>query len=541
MSNCLQQIINIFILFKKRTIFLKYSIYVILTLIIISAGMIMAASSETVIVLKVTPGDNTPPAAITNLSALVPTSTGTITITWTAPGNNASSGTLGTDSRFHIATTTILSDAQNTAYWNGRGTNTLADIQIPTSTVNPGQLQTRVVTGLAANTTYFFRIWTRDSFPTNWSNISNGTTRATLANPPNNFTVGAAYISSVTLSWGNNGNPNWTRYGLSKSTDNFTTTITTFVAFSNNLTAQTTTAISLLSETTHWFRVWAYNEEGLQTTFIITSTKTLDGTAPSAITNLTALTGTYPGEIDLSWSAPGDDGNSGTLQSGSWFYISTTTLFSQATTQSYWDGKRDNAEIQISTSDINPGFLCNYKLTGLLENVTYYVRIWTRDELGNWSSLSNGATNWAQISILSIDIDTTTFDFGGLPVSTVIVSGSTITIINTGNTNATYSLRITTTPAWNVDTSTPGNDIFALQGIFNDVKPSTTVFSGELHGLTTTYQLSGTAGGKFAGNQTGQNVPPADERKVWYLLKTPLSTSTTGQQNMIFYINANAP
>ncbi|MBN2406504.1 MAG: hypothetical protein JXJ19_02295, partial [Elusimicrobia bacterium] len=42
---------------------------------------------------------------------------------------------------------------------------------------------------------------------------------------------------------------------------------------------------------------------------------------PAAVTNLSALKGDYLGEIDLSWSAPGDDGWSGTLGDGSEFRI----------------------------------------------------------------------------------------------------------------------------------------------------------------------------------------------------------------------------
>src|SRR5204863_1269615 len=36
-----------------------------------------------------------------------------------------------------------------------------------------------------------------------------------------------------------------------------------------------------------------------------------------------------------------------------------------------------------------------YELTGLLSDGTYYIRIWTSDETGNMSALSNAATSYA--------------------------------------------------------------------------------------------------------------------------------------------------
>jgi hypothetical protein len=81
-----------------------------------------------------------------------------------------------------------------------------------------------------------------------------------------------------------------------------------------------------------------------------------------------------------------------------------------------------------------------------------------------------------------------------------------------------------------------------MQAQFNSVKPSTSTFSGSLHGMTTDYQISGGGGGKFAGSdQTGQNVEINGARRIWLLLKTPLSTSTTAEQHIYLNIIGETP
>ena len=92
----------------------------------LSVGIVMA---DATILLKVYPGDDTPPSAVTDLQVIPPTIPGEITIKWTAPGNNNNAGRLGSGSQFHITTTTIPSDALDDNYWYARGTTTLADIQ----------------------------------------------------------------------------------------------------------------------------------------------------------------------------------------------------------------------------------------------------------------------------------------------------------------------------------------------------------------------------------------------------------------------------
>jgi len=75
---------------------------------------------------------------------------------------------------------------------------------------------------------------------------------------------------------------------------------------------------------TYYFMIRAYdssnNESDLDTLSLSSATQVhaysytepADNTPPSPITDLTAQTGTSPGEITITWTAVGDDGNSGT-------------------------------------------------------------------------------------------------------------------------------------------------------------------------------------------------------------------------------------
>ncbi|MCX5781086.1 MAG: glycosyl hydrolase, partial [Elusimicrobia bacterium] len=122
----------------------------------------------------------------------------------------------------------------------------------------------------------------------------------------------------------------------------------------------------------------------------------VDLTAPATVTDLLADTGNNPGEINLSWSMPGENGWSGTLPSGSQFKIQRSIL--QGVTWS-----TSSAQITISTSGISPYTNVSYTLTGLFYGTTYYLKIWHADELQNWSLVSNTATTWAQTANISLN------------------------------------------------------------------------------------------------------------------------------------------
>ena len=116
----------------------------------------------------VPPSDTTAPAAVANLATSSPTSS-QLTLTWTAPGDDGSSGT-ATSYDIRYSTSTI-----NDTNW---GSATLISGE-PTPTA-AGTNQSMTVGGLSASTTYYFAMKTSDEVPnvSALSNVASGTTSA---------------------------------------------------------------------------------------------------------------------------------------------------------------------------------------------------------------------------------------------------------------------------------------------------------------------------------------------------------------------------
>lgn len=108
-----------------------------------------------------------------------------------------------------------------------------------------------------------------------------------------------------------------------------------------------------------------------------------DTTAPAAVTDLAAK-GPTSSSITLTWTAPGDDGNTGTATSYDIRY-STSTI-----TDANWDSATQ------CTGEPAPqlaGSSETFSVTGLGANTTYYFALKTSDEVPNESPLSNVANN----------------------------------------------------------------------------------------------------------------------------------------------------
>lgn len=134
------------------------------------------------VVSKATATESSPPSAITNLAASTSGET-TVTLTWTAPGDD---GAIGRAAQYDIRYSTAVITAANF------GSATQVSNEPVPKTV--GSAESFSVTGLVQTTTYYFAIRTADEVP-NWSGLSNVISKATTGDtvPPGQVTDLFAY------------------------------------------------------------------------------------------------------------------------------------------------------------------------------------------------------------------------------------------------------------------------------------------------------------------------------------------------------------
>ncbi len=152
------------------------------------------------------------------------------------------------------------------------------------------------------------------------------------------------------------------------------------------------------------------------------------------------------------------------------------------------------------------------------------------------------------MAVLAVDIqnlngDPNSYGYGTLQMSSAVVSTATIRVTNTGTTAATWSLRAATTTAgspWQITTGALALDQFRVSAGFDEVIPAAGTFGAEDRMSGTDALSSGTVF-TIDGSSTGVSVPIANSRNIWFLLETPLASSTTGQQDIQVTVTANTP
>ena len=137
------------------------------------------------------------------------------------------------------------------------------------------------------------------------------------------------------------------------------------------------------------------------------------------------------------------------------------------------------------------------------------------------------------IQTIGVEITESLYDFGTLSPGIAAVSGTSLTVINTGTgPNETYSLSCSDTADWTCGSS-PANDVFVLNAKFNSSTPAG-FGSNDIVG-TTPVVADGT---HFAGDETGSDVPYNEARHLWLQLQTPTSTASSAEQTIVLTITA---
>ncbi len=112
----------------------------------------------------------------------------------------------------------------------------------------------------------------------------------------------------------------------------------------------------------------------------VISFSTLDIIPPAPINDILASTGIDPGELNLLWTAPGDDSLTGMASA---YIIKAST---ELITESNWDSA---ATISDPPTPLESGEEQTMIVTGLVPAQLYYVAIKTVDDFSNISGLSN--------------------------------------------------------------------------------------------------------------------------------------------------------
>ena len=106
------------------------------------------------------------------------------------------------------------------------------------------------------------------------------------------------------------------------------------------------------------------------------------------------------------------------------------------------------------------------------------------------------------------------------------VSGSAITLLNDSDGIVeTFSLTSFDSTPWTLQ-EVPGNNQFALQGLFNSVAPATDDFTGPADSITKVEKVA--AADVFEGDQSGAGVMPGTQRVLWFKFLAPTTTTSFG-------------
>ncbi len=263
--------------------------------------------------------------------------------------------------------------------------------------------------GLAPNTTVQLLV-----APYTLSGDGPGTTSGisyTFAANPQSLLISSNTGSNLMLSWDPNNNSRSTIYELSESTDGFVNSFSTPIPTSLTYTSTQTSISNLQMDTTYYFRVRAFNSNGIPSGFSNIATTT-------TVNQVSNLTGSPGGTTSINWSW-----TSPSLPPGGYFVVYNATTSPEVlittTTNSYF------SDVALSTNSpraVQVGAITSAGEGPLTSTVTVYtsaaipafvsppiVAISSGGFTGQWAPNGNPANTGYQCTVTGVNLSSSVF------------------------------------------------------------------------------------------------------------------------------------
>ena len=286
----------------------------------------------------------TPPAVTTSAATAITATGATLNASVNPEGSATTySFTYGTSSTLSSGTTTTAQSA-------GSGTS--------------AESETAVLTGLTANTTYYFRVQATNTGGTTDGTILHFTTSAAAGPAPAATTVAASSITSTGATLNATVNPEGSAttysflYGTSSTLSSGTTTTAQSAGSGTSAESESAVLTGLTANTTYYFEVQATSAGGTTDGTILHFTTSAAAVTPPAVTTSAATAITATGATLNASVNP-----EGSATTYSFTYGTSSTLSSGTTTTAQSAGSGTSAESETAV------------LTGLTANTTYYFRV----------------------------------------------------------------------------------------------------------------------------------------------------------------------
>jgi hypothetical protein len=351
--------------------------------------------------------DLTAPGTIPDLEAASGAAGGSVALTWTAPGDDGSTGAASSyQVRYAAGEITSASDWDNAT--------------VVTQSIDPGpagSTETYTVTGLYPGQTYYFAVRGVDEEGNTGSLSNSPSAMATVPTPVTENVYDdrstAIVLSGPWMRWRNAGAYLGSYLSIGRSSPGYAQ-----LTFDGSKLGVYYTAgpgqykldiyldgvllasFNQYNRTVKYRQIWTSERftYGTHTArFVSTGGNSLDAirvygppdiTPPAAVT-VTAGTGTGEGSATLSWTAPGDDGSSGKATS----YLVRYSL-AAITDDTTWG----NATVVKSglPAPVTAGGAQSMTISGLLPGAIYHFVVRAVDDEGNVAALSNSASATAK-------------------------------------------------------------------------------------------------------------------------------------------------